>query len=74
MKKETQLKILNEMKNYNADQFELYKAQAGWQDWMNAYTDAADCEEFTAAESNKIETVQKELWSKKMVSELFDNE
>lgn len=35
-------KIINDVKghHYKADEFDLYQAEAGWEDWMNDYTEA----------------------------------
>ncbi len=43
--------------NYEEDQFGLFKAEYGWEDWMNDYTDAAEDEEISEAESREIDEV-----------------
>lgn len=56
-------KIEKEMANYAPDQIELYLAEAGWQDWMEDYTDSADGEPITEAESKAIATLQRKVWA-----------
>lgn len=55
-------KIKESMAKYNEEHFELYKAEAGWEDWMEEYTEAEDGEECTERELKEIEKIQEELW------------
>jgi len=55
-------KIIKEMKKYNSDQFSLYMAEAGWEEWMNEYTESDEGEEATEKEIKSIEAIQEKLW------------
>ena len=63
MENKTENEILEAMKKYPEDQFELYKAEAGWQDWMNEYTEANEEDPASEREIKEIEKIQKELWN-----------
>ena len=43
--------------------FELYKAEAGWQDWMEDFTEADDGEECSERELELIEEMQSLIWA-----------
>lgn len=45
------------------EDFELYKAETGWQDWMEDFTDADDGEECAEAELKVIEEMQRLIWA-----------
>ena len=60
MKTENQIK--KDMSKYRPEEFNLYLAEAGWEDWMNEYTDAEDGKECSEAEIREIEKIQKKLW------------
>lgn len=55
-------KIAEESKTY--EDFHKYTADAGWQLWMNDYTEAEDSEECSESELKKIEAIQKEGWNR----------
>lgn len=52
---ETRNSLIAEAKKYGADEFELFTAELGWQDWMNAYTEAEEGEEITEKEASEID-------------------
>lgn len=62
MKQEVETKIKAEMLKYESSEYDLYNAEAGWQDWMNEYTTAKDGEECSDKECNEICKVQRRLW------------
>lgn len=45
---------------YDEDQFDLFKVEYGWVDWMNDYTDAAEDEEISESESDEINEILQE--------------
>tara|TARA_Y100001951_G_C11101749_1_gene162432 strand:- start:52 stop:282 length:231 start_codon:yes stop_codon:yes gene_type:complete len=51
-----------DMKKYHPDDFKLYCCEAGWESWMEEYTEAKEGEGCTDVESVEIEKIQKELW------------
>ena len=62
MKNKTKKQAKEDMKGYNPEQFELYVDNAGWESWMEEYTDAQDGEECTEREIKEIKSIQKEMW------------
>lgn len=52
--------IANASRGYAADEFELYRAEAGWEDWMENYTESAEGEPISESEARQIEAVQRE--------------
>ena len=54
--------IKKDMSSYMADEFKIYMADAGWEYWMNEYTDAEDGEPCTEVELREIEKMQQKLW------------
>lgn len=42
---------------YDEDQFDLFRAEYGWVDWMNDYTDAAEDEEISESEQDEINKI-----------------
>ena len=58
----TENKIKKNMGRYTSEQFELYKSEAGWQEWMEEYTLAEDDEKIEEQEAKEIERIQKDLW------------
>jgi len=45
---------------YGSDDYESFKADYGWKEWMNAYTDADDMEACSEAELKEINEILKE--------------
>ena len=62
MDMKTENKIKKNMGRYTSEQFELYTAEAGWEEWMEEYTFAEDGEELSEEEIKEIERIQKDLW------------
>jgi len=62
MKNETKNQIKQEMTKYKPEEFDLYSAEAGWQDWMNFYCYAQDDQVASESEIRAIESIQRELW------------
>lgn len=56
-------KLLNSAKGYADDEFELFKAETGWEDWMNEFTDAEDGEPCSERELKEIDKVLLEVWN-----------
>lgn len=46
--------------HYSQDEFDLFKAEYGWVDWMNDFTDAEEDEEISETESREIDAVLEE--------------
>ena len=46
--------------HYSQDEFDLFKAEYGWVDWMNDYTDAEEDVEISESESREIDAVLEE--------------
>lgn len=42
---------------YTKDEFNQFAADYGWQDWMNDYTESAEDEAVTEAESREIDNI-----------------
>lgn len=57
--------LINEALKYvdAEEEFETFKAEIGWLDWMNDFTDAADGEEATEEECKVIENVLEDAWT-----------
>ncbi len=46
--------------HYSQDELDLFKAEYGWVDWMNDYTDAEEGEEISETESREIDAILEE--------------
>lgn len=46
--------------NYKEDDFNLFKAEYGWADWMNEHTDSDEGESITESESREIDKILEE--------------
>ena len=46
--------------HYNKDEFDIFKAEYGWADWMNAYTEAQEREECSDSDLREIDTILEE--------------
>lgn len=64
MERELEIKLIKEMKKYGADEFKLYCAEAGWEDWMNNHITSEEDTILSEQESKLLEKIQKELWEK----------
>lgn len=64
LNEETKLKLIREAKNYESDQLELFKAELGWQDWMNVFTESEEGGEITESEAKEIDEVLDEVFRK----------
>lgn len=62
MTNKTKTQAKEDMKNYKRDQFWLYVDEAGWESWMEEYTDSKDGELCTDEEIIVIESIQQDLW------------
>lgn len=47
-------------RNYKEDEFQLFKQEYGWQDWMNDYTNSAEDGEISESESREIDAILEE--------------
>lgn len=47
-------------RNYTRDEFQLFKDEYGWKDWMNDYTNAAEDGEISESESREIDKILEE--------------
>lgn len=54
--------LIEEAKKYDSSDIELYKAEIGWEDWMEDFTDASDGECISEAECTLIEKVLDEAF------------
>ncbi len=61
---EVETEIIKQAKNYNEDQYDLFIAEQGWQDWMNDYTVAEEGKQCSESEIKEIEKEQLRLWKK----------
>ena len=59
----TKEQAMEDMRRYNEDDFHLYVCEAGWESWMEEYTEAEDGEECTEREIKAIENEQAEMWN-----------
>jgi hypothetical protein len=46
--------------HYSQDEFDLFKAEYGWEDWMNDYTDAEEDKELSETEIREIDAILEE--------------
>jgi hypothetical protein len=58
----TREQAMEDMRRYNADDFDRYVCEAGWESWMEEYTDSKDGEECIEQEIKAIENEQAEMW------------
>lgn len=58
----TKTEAKNDMRKYSPDEFKLYVDEAGWESWMEDYTEAADGEEAHELEIKRIELEQMKMW------------
>ena len=58
----TENEIKQEMAKYKPEQLELYLAEAGWQEWMEDYTEAEDGQPITESEHKEIDEILLNLW------------
>ena len=49
---------------YQQEEFQLFKDEYGWVDWMNDYTDAAEDEDISESESREIDEILREGFDK----------
>ena len=62
MRNRTKTQAKWDMANYKRDQFQLYVDDAGWESWMEEYTEARDSEGCTEKEIIEIESIQEQMW------------
>lgn len=55
--------IVKEAKKYEADEFELFIAEQGWQDWMNDYTQEPEDKECLERELKVMTDIQRECFN-----------
>ena len=58
----TLAKLVNEAKEYNDEDYELYVCEIGWDDWMNDFTEVPECDPLTEEESHEINEVLREIF------------
>lgn len=51
------LKLMEDAEKYKDNEFELYKAETEWQDWMENFTDAADDEMISEKDGKVIDSI-----------------
>ena len=51
-----------DMREYKSDEFQKYCAEAGWESWMEEYTESKNGDEFSEAEGYTITKIQREMW------------
>lgn len=59
---DTKERLVGIAKNYNYEELELFKAELGWEDWMNDFCDCAEAEEPTPNELKNIDITLKEVF------------
>jgi hypothetical protein len=59
---ETKNEIKSQMAKYNANDFQLYCDEAGWQGWMQAYTNTPESDTCSETELRDIKCKQFELF------------
>lgn len=57
---------------YKPDEFEKYQGDAGWEYWMNSYTEAEDGEECSESELREINKIQAQAFIKAFPNEKFN--
>lgn len=62
MKEDTKERLVGIAKNYSYEELELFKAELGWEDWMNDFCDCADDDEPTPNELKNIDITLKEVF------------
>ena len=55
--------LINEARQYKPDEFELFCAELGWEDWMADYTSAAEGEVCSERELEVINSILKECFN-----------
>lgn len=55
--------LVNIAKKYKDNEFKLYIAEMGWEDWMNDYTEAKEDKECSEKELENIEAIQAECFN-----------
>lgn len=55
-------KLVKEASKYT--DYETFRAEIGWQDWMEEYTESEEGEPVTESEGNKIEKILREAFSR----------
>ena len=56
------LKLMEDAEMYKNDELELYKAETGWQDWMENFTNAPEGEQFSQSEGELIDGILTEVF------------
>ena len=62
MDNKTRHTIITDAKKYTIDEYELWQAEHGWQDWMNEYTEAEEGEPATDKEIEIMNKIMRECW------------
>lgn len=55
--------LVEEVKKYSKDEFQLFCDEYGWADWMNEFTEAKDGEPISELECKEIDKILKEAFN-----------
>lgn len=55
-------RLISEAKGYGKDEFTLFCAELGWEDWMNDYTEAPEDEPISESEIEEIDEILKDIF------------
>ena len=54
--------LITEAKKYDAEDYNLFESELGWEDWMNDFTESEDGEEASESEINNINNELKKIF------------
>ncbi|MBP3921388.1 MAG: hypothetical protein J6D27_00280 [Ruminiclostridium sp.] len=60
---ETRERLIRIAQNYDKEQLNLFQGELGWEEWMEQFTEAADGEPITEAESDVIDGITAEIFA-----------
>lgn len=64
LNEEVQKALVNSARNYSANEFEQFSADAGYASWMDEFVEDSDAEELTEADVERINSVLREAFAK----------
>lgn len=60
---ETRERLIRIAQNYDKEQLNLFQGELGWEEWMEQFTESADGEPITEAESDVIDKITAEIFA-----------
>lgn len=61
LSEEVKARLIESAKNYSDDEYEIFNAELGYEDWMDDFVENPD-EELTEREVEKIDRILKQVW------------